>query len=106
MEFLVNEMGYDSLSIAETPKVLDNRLKERIIPRCIVIRILVSKGLTEEKTPLRSYSDKFVQLYLQEISELMKVFQGQLSYQELLLNEGLQEMNTRYRCGILVGKDG
>ncbi|XP_026421429.1 uncharacterized protein LOC113317520 [Papaver somniferum] len=93
MDFLVNEMGYDSSSIAETPVIFNNSLKERIIPRCSVIRILVSKGLIEGTIPLnvlsvmtdKSFSEKFVKPYEQEAPALMKVFQGQLSYQELLL---------------------
>ncbi|RZC81903.1 hypothetical protein C5167_044469 [Papaver somniferum] len=83
MDFLVNEMGYDSSSIAETPAIFNNSLKERIIPRCSVIRILVSKGLIEETIPLNvlsvmtdtSFSDKYVKPYEQEAPALMKIFQ-------------------------------
>ncbi|RZC68384.1 hypothetical protein C5167_031639 [Papaver somniferum] len=86
MDFLVNEMGYDSSSIEEAPMILNNSLKEGIIPRCSVVRILVSNGLIKEKLSPRvisrmtdkSFSDKFVKPYEHEAPELMMVFQGQL----------------------------
>ncbi|XP_026418664.1 uncharacterized protein LOC113314112 isoform X2 [Papaver somniferum] len=94
MNFLVNEMGYESLSIAEYPTVINCSLKTRIIPRCYVMRILVSRGLIKEKIPIstmstmldESFLKKFVIKYEQEVPELMKVYRGQLNYQELLQN--------------------
>ncbi|XP_026420575.1 transcription termination factor MTERF8, chloroplastic-like [Papaver somniferum] len=82
MDFLVNGMGYDSSSIAKIPWIFNYSLKERIIPRCSVIRILVSKGLIEEISSLspilamvdKSFLDKFVKPYEQEAPELMKVY--------------------------------
>ncbi|XP_026427759.1 uncharacterized protein LOC113323641 [Papaver somniferum] len=92
MNFLVNEMGYNSLSISTTPVVFCYSLKDRIIPRCSVIRILVSKGLIQEKNCINSLStmvdksflEKFVKKYEEEVPEIMKVFQCQLKYQDLL----------------------
>ncbi|XP_026426793.1 uncharacterized protein LOC113322843 [Papaver somniferum] len=92
INFLVNEMGYDSSSVAECPLILDRSLKRRIIPRCSVIRILVSKGLIKESIPLGSVStmldeaflEKFVSKYEHQVPRLMKVFQGQLNYHQLL----------------------
>ncbi|RZC76793.1 hypothetical protein C5167_000918 [Papaver somniferum] len=84
MNFLVNEMGYDSSIVAEYPKVFNHRLKERIIPRCSVIRILVFRGLIKENISIgtfstmvdKSFLEKFVIKYEQEVPELMKIFQG------------------------------
>ncbi|RZC82156.1 hypothetical protein C5167_044939 [Papaver somniferum] len=94
MSFLVNEIGYDSSSPAECPLIFYCSLKDRIIPRCSVIKILVSKGLIKEMIPLCSIStivdkaflERFVQMYGQEVPELMKVFQGHRNYQDLLQN--------------------
>ncbi|XP_026425676.1 uncharacterized protein LOC113321924 [Papaver somniferum] len=94
MNFLVNDMGCDSSSIADSPKVLDCSLKERSLPRCSVIRILLFRGLIKDILSLRSLSvmanksflDKFVHDYELEVPELMKVFLGQLSYQDLVRN--------------------
>ncbi|XP_026428069.1 uncharacterized protein LOC113323938 [Papaver somniferum] len=80
MNFLVNEMGYNSVSISRSPMVFNCSLKDRIIPRCSVIRLLVSKGLIQEKIcihPLstmvdKAFLEKFVKMYEQEVPELMK----------------------------------
>ncbi|RZC82204.1 hypothetical protein C5167_044992 [Papaver somniferum] len=81
MNFLVNEMGYDSASIAQYPVVINCSLTERIIPRCSVSRILVSKGLIKKMISINVLSkmvdecflEKFVMTYEQEVPELMKV---------------------------------
>lgn len=86
----MNEMGYASSSIAESPGILTNSLRERIIPRCSVIKIFVSKGLTEEKISLRSlgkmtyklFLDKFVIPNEQESPALIKIID---SWREILL---------------------
>ncbi|XP_026413229.1 uncharacterized protein LOC113309009 [Papaver somniferum] len=82
MSFLVNEMGYDSSSAAESPLIFDRSLKGRIIPRCSVTKILVSKGLIKELIPLSAVSamideaflEKFVLKYEQQVPGLMKLF--------------------------------
>ncbi|XP_026424007.1 uncharacterized protein LOC113320297 [Papaver somniferum] len=94
MDFVVNEMGHDSSSVAETPLLISCSLKGRIIPRCSVIKILVSKGLIKEIISLSSiltmvdmiFLEKFVKKNAQEVPELMEVFQGQLDYQNLIQN--------------------
>ncbi|XP_026398330.1 uncharacterized protein LOC113294126 [Papaver somniferum] len=83
MDFLVNEVGYNSLNIAENPRIFDNSLKDRIIPRCFVIRILVSKGLIKEKSSLTSlstmtdmsFSKMFVKPYEKQAPELTKLLE-------------------------------
>ncbi|RZC93896.1 hypothetical protein C5167_016590 [Papaver somniferum] len=56
MDFLVNEMDYNSSTIAETPVIFNNSLKERII-------------LMTDK----SFWNKLVKPYEQEAPALMKV---------------------------------
>ncbi|RZC82164.1 hypothetical protein C5167_044961 [Papaver somniferum] len=90
INFLVNEMGYDSSSVAQVPGVFNCSLKERIIPRCSVIKILVSKGLIKEMIPLSSVSamvdeaflKKFVSKYEHQVPGLLKMFE----YHQLLQN--------------------
>ncbi|XP_026426214.1 uncharacterized protein LOC113322355 [Papaver somniferum] len=94
MNFLVNEMEYDSSVVAQHPIVFLYSLKERIIPRFSVIRVLVLRGLIKENICLstlanlvdESFLDKFVKKYELQVPGLMKVFEGQLNYQELLQN--------------------
>ncbi|XP_026425348.1 uncharacterized protein LOC113321654 [Papaver somniferum] len=92
MDFLVNEMSYDSSIVAENPIVFCCSLEDKIIPRCSVIRVLVSRGLIKENISLgtlatlvdESFLEKFVTKYEQEVPGLMKVFEGKLNYQKLL----------------------
>ncbi|XP_026427586.1 uncharacterized protein LOC113323483 [Papaver somniferum] len=94
MNFLVNEMGYDPSNVAECPLILDCSLKWRIIPRCSIIKILVSRGLIKKHISLstlttmvdESFVEKFVKKYEEEVPGVMKIFQGQLNYQQLLQN--------------------
>ncbi|RZC82149.1 hypothetical protein C5167_044942 [Papaver somniferum] len=84
MNFLVNEMEYDSSIVAEKPIFFSYSLKGKIIPRCSVIRILVSRGMIKENIPIstlsrmvdESFLEKFVKKYEQEVPELMKIFQA------------------------------
>ncbi|XP_026427544.1 uncharacterized protein LOC113323441 [Papaver somniferum] len=94
MNFLVNDMGYDSSSIAEYAAVVNYSLKQRVMPRCSVIRILVFRGLIKENIPIsslsvmvdKSFLERFVKKYEEQVPGVMKVFQGQLNYQDLLQN--------------------
>ncbi|RZC82154.1 hypothetical protein C5167_044940 [Papaver somniferum] len=80
MNFLVNEMGYNSLSISGASKVFCYSLKNRIIPRCSVVKILVSKGLIQNKPCIntfitiadKSFVEKFVKKYELQVPELMQ----------------------------------
>ncbi|XP_026412822.1 uncharacterized protein LOC113308575 isoform X1 [Papaver somniferum] len=80
--FLVIEMGYDSSIVAENPVIFTCNLEEKIIPRCSVIRVLISRGLIEENISLstlatlsdESFLKKFVKKYEEEVPGLMKVF--------------------------------
>ncbi|KAL6210472.1 hypothetical protein ACLB2K_015704 [Fragaria x ananassa] len=49
MDFLVNKMGWQSRAVAKYSHVLCYSLEKRIIPRFSVVRVLVLKGLIEEK---------------------------------------------------------
>ncbi|XP_026411992.1 uncharacterized protein LOC113307756 [Papaver somniferum] len=85
VDFLVNEMGYIRSDIASSPRVLGSSLNDTIIPRCSVLRMLVSKGLIEKlikpttfaTMTERRFLDKFVFKYEKEATELFKVYQGQ-----------------------------
>ncbi|XP_026436312.1 uncharacterized protein LOC113334179 isoform X1 [Papaver somniferum] len=82
-DFLVNEMGYSPSVIAKRPRIFCSSLKNRIIPRCSVIRILVSKGLVKNlispsslaTLTETSFLSKFVFKYEKEAPELFEVYQ-------------------------------
>ncbi|KAL1196775.1 Transcription termination factor MTERF15 [Cardamine amara subsp. amara] len=84
MEFLVKEMNLAPRSIAQCPVVLFFSLEKRIIPRCLVTKVLVSKGLVKEDWSLTSllvpvekvFLDKLVFKYEEECPELMDVYRS------------------------------
>ncbi|XP_073155025.1 transcription termination factor MTERF8, chloroplastic-like [Henckelia pumila] len=45
MDFLVNKMGWESRKLLSCPAVLLYSLENRIIPRCTVMKVLLSRGL-------------------------------------------------------------
>lgn len=84
MEFLVKEVNLAPRSIAQCPVVLFFSLEKRIIPRCSVIKVLVSKGLVKEDWSLTSllvpvekiFLEKLVIKFEEELPELMDVYRG------------------------------
>ncbi|XP_026418613.1 uncharacterized protein LOC113314050 [Papaver somniferum] len=87
MDYFVNQMGYNPSLIAEYPLVLSLSLKNRIMPRCVVIQFLVSKGKIDKQISLRSlfgiseksFLEKYVKKYEVDAPELLKVYQTSLS---------------------------
>ncbi|OVA06457.1 Mitochodrial transcription termination factor-related [Macleaya cordata] len=102
MDFLVNQMGYSPSIMAQRPQVLVLSLEKTIIPRCSVIRILVSKGLMKKEFRIttvltlveESFLKKYVIKYEQEVPELLKAYQGQLDCLKLpISSEGVGRLN-------------
>ncbi|KAL1213273.1 Transcription termination factor MTERF2 [Cardamine amara subsp. amara] len=50
-EFLVKKMNWPLKNVVSTPAVLGYSMEKRIVPRCNVIKALLSKGLIERKLP-------------------------------------------------------
>ncbi|KAL6144340.1 hypothetical protein ACLB2K_055034 [Fragaria x ananassa] len=92
MEFLVNTMGWKSGEVAEYPYVLSYSLEKRIIPRCSVIRVLLLKGLIEEKAltlasvstcPEEYFLSRFVTRYLDRVPQLLNVYQRKVDVEDV-----------------------
>ncbi|KAL5561534.1 hypothetical protein UlMin_031281 [Ulmus minor] len=87
MDVLVNKMQWQSSDVARVPSVLYFSLEKRIIPRCLVIRVLLSKGLIKEELPLSTtfvaankyFLAKFVVKYQENVPELSSIFHGKMS---------------------------
>ncbi|XP_026426153.1 uncharacterized protein LOC113322303 [Papaver somniferum] len=86
MDYLVNQMGYNSSLTAKCPVILCFSLEKRIIPRCVVIQLLVSLGQVKEhylSTVLmiseKSFLEKYVYKYEAEVPGLLKVYHNSLS---------------------------
>ncbi|PSS06243.1 Transcription termination factor like [Actinidia chinensis var. chinensis] len=92
MDFLVNKMGWKPTAIARVPTVLLYSLEKRIIPRCLVIKILILKGLLIEKdvrvstvltTTDEYFLNKYVTKYEEVVPQLLDVFNGNVGLAEL-----------------------
>ncbi|XP_068307407.1 transcription termination factor MTEF1, chloroplastic-like [Pyrus communis] len=91
MDFLVNKMGWQPAYLARYPDFLSLSLERRIIPRCSVIRVLLVKGLLKKKYSISSllitidscFISKFVTRYQGSVPQLLDIFRGKLSLQEL-----------------------
>ncbi|EXC34721.1 hypothetical protein L484_020494 [Morus notabilis] len=85
MDLLVNEMGWKPADIAGVPNVLHYGLQRWIVPRCSVIRVLLSKDLIKEKPSLSSvfvstkenFLKNFVIPYQEQVPKLLRIFHGE-----------------------------
>ncbi|XP_059649396.1 uncharacterized protein LOC132295235 isoform X2 [Cornus florida] len=85
LNFFVNTMGWNPSQIAHHPELLSLSLGKRIIPRCSVLQVLLSKGLIKEpvsqRTLLRSRESLFLKTFVtcyEEAPQLLKLYQGKL----------------------------
>ncbi|KAK3441837.1 hypothetical protein EUGRSUZ_B02117 [Eucalyptus grandis] len=85
MNFFVNEMGIDSLHIAQRPVVISLSLRKRIIPRCSVFRVLLSKGLVHTHSlatslivPESRFIKEFVTCYLRKAPQLLDFYKEKM----------------------------
>ncbi|KAH9781215.1 mitochondrial transcription termination factor family protein [Citrus sinensis] len=79
--FLVNKMGWQPSAIAHVPSAFMYSLERRIIPRCSVIRVLLSKGLINEENKIclsslvinsnKRFLDTFVTKYQDHVPQLL-----------------------------------
>ncbi|KAJ0097494.1 hypothetical protein Patl1_29119 [Pistacia atlantica] len=91
MDFLVNKMGWQSTDIALYPDVFLLSLEKRVIPRCLVIKVLQSKGLLKKnlspstcvKPVEKLFLDRFVTKYQEQVPQLFDIFQGKIDLLEL-----------------------
>ncbi|XP_021806130.1 uncharacterized protein LOC110750158 [Prunus avium] len=91
MDLLVNNMGWPSRKIAQYPVIVSLSLKRRLIPRCLVVKVLFLKGVIDENLHLGSvllpvekhFLEKFVTAYLKEIPQLLNVYQGKVEFQDV-----------------------
>ncbi|XP_059630176.1 uncharacterized protein LOC132273173 [Cornus florida] len=90
LNFCVNTMGWQSSVIAHRPKLMTLSLSKRIIPRCSVLQVLLSKGLIKKPISLqvllesteRVFLHKFVTCY-EEAPRLLKLYQEKLELSKL-----------------------
>lgn len=90
MRFWVVELGWDPLALAKMPKIFGFSLERRIVPRALVVRYLIVKGLREKSANLSTPFDVSEELFLknyvmpfkEEVCQLLKLYQEKRSFQE------------------------
>lgn len=91
MEFLV-KMGWSPADIARVPVALFFNLEKRIVPRCSVVKVLLSKGLAKKDLCLgtflkpneKAFLDRFIIRYEKQVPHLIDVYHGKMTFQQLL----------------------
>ncbi|KAK1294901.1 hypothetical protein QJS10_CPA16g01110 [Acorus calamus] len=83
-EFFVKDLGWKPSSISKYPVFLCYNFEKRVIPRCSVLQVLLSKGLIKKdiiwysalKASEERFLERFVTKYKEEAPELMQAYQG------------------------------
>jgi mTERF domain-containing protein len=89
MSFFVNKLNMTPLMISKNPNLLLLSLEKRIIPRCSVLHLLMSKGLIKEDTSIvhvfkmteKSFVEKLVSKYQNEVPDVVRAHQGMIEFQ-------------------------
>ncbi|XP_054806183.1 LOW QUALITY PROTEIN: uncharacterized protein LOC129308816 [Prosopis cineraria] len=89
--FWVNQLGWDSLLLAEDPRLFGYSLNKRTIPRGTVLRYLRSKGLMSKDSSLffpfgiseKQFLERYVNCFEKRDDQILKL------YEEHLKNDGM-----------------
>ncbi|XP_077249390.1 uncharacterized protein LOC143888887 [Tasmannia lanceolata] len=85
VDFFVNTMGWKSSDLSRNPNFLLFSFEKRIVPRCSVLRILMSNNLIKKEnisTALQcsdtDFLRKFIMKYQDGVPEIVEVYQGKM----------------------------
>ncbi|XP_040996465.1 uncharacterized protein LOC121242618 [Juglans microcarpa x Juglans regia] len=89
MGFFVNNLKMKPSIISKSPNLLLFSLEKRIIPRCSVLQLLMSKGLIKEDTGIfhmlrmteKTFVKKLVKKYQNEVPDVIRAHQGKIDFQ-------------------------
>ncbi|KAL8101423.1 transcription termination factor MTERF15, mitochondrial-like [Apium graveolens] len=84
MDFLVNKMGWNASQISYRPLVMMHSLENWTMPRCLVVRFLLSKGVVEKNLTLSSFirmsednfRKRFVDKFCVDFPEVITLYGG------------------------------
>ncbi|WJX31836.1 hypothetical protein P8452_20226 [Trifolium repens] len=87
MSFLVNDMGFTPEDIARRPGILNRNLEKTLIPRCLVVKILKSRGLIKSDLLIgtfitiseKTFLARYVTPFQKDLQLLLDVYKGQKS---------------------------
>uniref|UniRef100_A0A5B7AN15 Mitochondrial transcription termination factor family protein n=1 Tax=Davidia involucrata TaxID=16924 RepID=A0A5B7AN15_DAVIN len=91
MDFLINKMGWNASYVSRCPMVVLSSLENWTIPRCLVVQLLLSKGLIKKgfslssmiEMPKKRFLSNFVTKYQIKFPELLNLYEGKAASVEL-----------------------
>jgi mTERF domain-containing protein len=89
MGFFVNKLKIKPSLVSKNPILIQFSLEKRIIPRCSVLQLLISKRLIKEDTSIfhairmteNKFVEKLVSKYQNEVPDVVRVHQGKIEFQ-------------------------
>lgn len=89
MDFLMNKTGLKPSDIARCPNLFLVSVERRMIPRCAVLQVLMSKAMVTKKLDLvwllnsskQDFEKKFVTQFMEDAPEVIKAYQGKMVFQ-------------------------
>ncbi|XP_059630889.1 transcription termination factor MTERF6, chloroplastic/mitochondrial-like [Cornus florida] len=89
MDFFVNKAGLRASQIAKCPNLFVSSLEKRIIPRCSVLQVLMSKGLIGKDVGVvwaldctkKKFESRFLTKYKEVTPEVIKAYEGEIGFQ-------------------------
>ncbi|GLT72566.1 hypothetical protein SLA2020_444900 [Shorea laevis] len=89
MGFFVNKLKMKPSLISKNHSLIRYCLEKRIIPRCSVLQLLISKRLIKKNTSIfhvvgmseNKFVEKFVRKYQNEVPDVVKAHQGKIEFQ-------------------------
>jgi len=89
MGFFVNKLKMKPSLISKSPVLLLHSLEKRIIPRCSVLQLLISKRLIKKDTNIvhvwtmseKNFVEKLVYKYQNEVPDVVRAHQGKIEFQ-------------------------
>ncbi|KAI8005001.1 hypothetical protein LOK49_LG08G03166 [Camellia lanceoleosa] len=88
MDFFVNKMGLESSFVVRRPALISLSLEKRIVPRCEVYKVLLSKGLIKDNdvslmrmliSPENWFLNRVVYRHEEEAPKLLKLYKEKLA---------------------------
>ncbi|XP_027338310.1 uncharacterized protein LOC113852272 [Abrus precatorius] len=87
MKFWVNQLGWNSLALAQRPAIFGYSLGKRIVPRGLVVKHLIAKGLRRKNASLFNpftipdnlFLENFVKCFEEESHQLLELYQEKMS---------------------------
>jgi mTERF domain-containing protein len=89
MGFFVNKLKMKPSLISKNPILIRYSLEKRLIPRCSVLQLLISKRLIKEDTSIfhvfgmneNEFVEKLVSKYQNEVPDVVRAHQGKIEFQ-------------------------